>query len=175
MPESPDNPFTNRGMITTEAEFAGRTREISKILNHLKNCNSVSVVGDRRIGKSSLLYHLFLTGNKRLKDKTKTAYKFIYIDALDALFSTPADFTMEVLKALNINPDEEKLQEFPLKVLSGELRKYKEEGILPVLLVDEFEKLSEKKEIFADTFFESLRSCCNNKRMAIVTSSQHSL
>lgn len=49
------NPFTNRGMITKENEFVGREREISDILARIRNGNSVSVVGERRIGKSSLL------------------------------------------------------------------------------------------------------------------------
>ena len=56
----PYNPFTNRGMITRENEFVGREREISDILARVRNGNSVSVVGERRIGKSSLLYHLCL-------------------------------------------------------------------------------------------------------------------
>ena len=52
------NPFTNRGMINKENEFVGREREISDILARIRNGNSVSVVVERRIGKSSLLYHL---------------------------------------------------------------------------------------------------------------------
>ncbi len=74
------NPFTNRSTIREEENFIGREQEITNILSRVRNGDSVSVVGKRRIGKSSLLYHLFLTGNKRLDDTVKTRFKFIYLD-----------------------------------------------------------------------------------------------
>ncbi len=74
--EAPDNPFTNRAMIKTEEEFAGRRQEVAQILNYVKKGTSVSVVGERRIGKSSLVYHLVLAGNRRLGDAEKQRYHF---------------------------------------------------------------------------------------------------
>lgn len=64
----PANPFTNRSMIKQENEFVGRERELTDILARIRNGNPVSVIGERRIGKSSLLYHLYLTGYRRLGD-----------------------------------------------------------------------------------------------------------
>ena len=53
-----DNPFFHRGAIRRAEEFHGRTAEISQILGLIRNGQSVSMVGPRRIGKSSLLLHL---------------------------------------------------------------------------------------------------------------------
>lgn len=72
-----ENPFTVRGMIQNRKDFIGRKAEISHIVSRLKTMQSCSVVGERRIGKSSLLYHLFQTGNERLGDDS---FRFVYIE-----------------------------------------------------------------------------------------------
>lgn len=45
-------------MIQNPAEFVGRTAELQFLLTRLRSLQSCSVVGERRIGKSLLLYHL---------------------------------------------------------------------------------------------------------------------
>lgn len=54
------NPYLNRVMIQDPDQFYGRRREVTRILSRMGSDRpqSVSVVGERRIGKSSLLYHL---------------------------------------------------------------------------------------------------------------------
>ena len=53
-----DNPFFHRGAIRRADEFHGREDQIGQILGLFHNGQSVSIVGPRRIGKSSLLLHL---------------------------------------------------------------------------------------------------------------------
>lgn len=55
-----ENPFFNRGCIEEERYFCGRERELREILNLLgkPSPQSVSIVGQRRIGKSSILRHV---------------------------------------------------------------------------------------------------------------------
>ena len=53
-----DNPFFHRGAIRRAEEFYGRRREVGQVLGLLRNGQSVSLIGPRRIGKSSLLLHL---------------------------------------------------------------------------------------------------------------------
>ena len=74
-----DNPFTQRRMIRDSAKFFGRKEELHHIVNHLQTMQSVSIVGERRIGKSSLLYNLYQTGTEKLGER----YRFIYIDLQD--------------------------------------------------------------------------------------------
>ncbi len=73
------NPFTETHMIKVSTKFFGRKEEIHHIVNRLRNMQSVAIVGERRIGKSSLLYHLYQTGNKKLG----TNYRFVYEDLQD--------------------------------------------------------------------------------------------
>ena len=53
-----DNPFFHRGAIRRAEDFVGREAEIAQTLGLLRNGQSVSLIGPRRIGKSSLLLHL---------------------------------------------------------------------------------------------------------------------
>ncbi len=49
------NPFVYGKPITYPAGFLGRKRELNRIYNKFQQLCSVSVVGERRVGKSSLL------------------------------------------------------------------------------------------------------------------------
>ncbi|MGH7455296.1 MAG: hypothetical protein ACRENG_28345, partial [bacterium] len=69
--------FTIGPYITDPKKFFGREEELRAILNRLRTMQSTSVVGDRRIGKSSLLYHIFQTGNARLQTND---LRFVFID-----------------------------------------------------------------------------------------------
>jgi len=60
------NPFVNRSMIKTPGEFVGRAREVKSILDRVVKMQCSSVVGERRIGKSSLLYYICSTYKKEL-------------------------------------------------------------------------------------------------------------
>ena len=55
------NPYTNRVMINNKRFFFNRFSEIERIFSRIggERPQSVSVVGKRKIGKSSLLFHVF--------------------------------------------------------------------------------------------------------------------
>src|SRR5262249_29615005 len=96
----PLNPFTNRGVITNPDEFFGREQEIGEIGSRLRAMQRLSVVGEWRIGKSSLLYNLFQTGRLRIDDP---AYRFFYLDLQHAQFHTAAGFLRAILRELELN------------------------------------------------------------------------
>lgn len=52
------NPFFHRGAIRDPAYFYGRQRETRLLLEFVRQAQSVSVVGPRRIGKTSFLLHV---------------------------------------------------------------------------------------------------------------------
>ncbi len=60
-----DNPFYHRGAIRQAEHFHGRTAVSTQILELLHNGQSVSLIGPRRIGKSSLLLHLQRQTNQK--------------------------------------------------------------------------------------------------------------
>jgi len=51
------NPYLNRTMIRDVEDFYGRRREVARVYSRIGTAHpqSVSIVGPRRIGKSSLL------------------------------------------------------------------------------------------------------------------------
>lgn len=180
----PTNPFTNRSTIRNEHDFVGREQEITNILSRVRNGDSVSVVGDRRIGKSSLLYHLFLTGNRRLDDAAKTKFKFIYLDLQEPHFANQAEFCKTLIKELNGAPitTEAKADDLELlSHLSDTLSELKSQQRLPVLLMDEFKKLVAKPAQkddpprYTDDCFNALRAFANAHSLCLVTSSQRTL
>lgn len=52
-----ENPFFNRSAIRDLNYFFGRRREVRRLLEFVSKAQSVSVVGQRRIGKTSLLFY----------------------------------------------------------------------------------------------------------------------
>ena len=54
------NPYLNRSMIRAVDQFFGRQREVERIMSRLGSDppQSISIVGARRAGKSSLLWHI---------------------------------------------------------------------------------------------------------------------
>ncbi|MGH9751528.1 MAG: ATP-binding protein, partial [Blastocatellia bacterium] len=70
------NPFQAGGRLRDPKHFVGRDGELRQILSRVANMDNVSVVGPRRIGKSSLLHHIVATGQQRLNQ----SYQFYYLD-----------------------------------------------------------------------------------------------
>ncbi|MEH2142915.1 hypothetical protein [Nostoc sp.] len=59
----PDNPFVAAGMIEDPRLFIGRKEELHAIASRMKGDQptSINIVGDKHIGKSSLLHYFVLT------------------------------------------------------------------------------------------------------------------
>ncbi|MGH9843337.1 MAG: hypothetical protein ACREEM_31745 [Blastocatellia bacterium] len=67
------NPFTTRGMIRDPRQFFGRRAELDRLLDRLRTMQSVSIVGERCIGKSSLLFRLSQLDDQ-LREPTRVVY-----------------------------------------------------------------------------------------------------
>lgn len=164
-----NNPFTVRGMIQNPADFIGRHDELRHIFSRIETLQSCSIVGERRIGKSSLLYHIYQTGNKYLSNNL---LRFIYVDLSEACAQTLVDLLQVLLKELELNPDAISLDAKPnrnLMAFSSELERLEQEGGLAVLCLDEFEAVFEYKHEFDDGFFNHLRSLVNKRKLVIIS------
>lgn len=129
-----------------------------------------SIVGERRIGKSSLLYHVSQTFVKHLQNAQK--YHFLYIDLDDPHFHTQYGFLRKILVSLSLPaPGEPTLERFYELIEQEHARK----GFWPVFLLDEFEHLPKRVREFPDEFYETLRSLGNNNIVGLITASQHPL
>jgi len=78
-PTIPENPFFYRGPIRDRRYFFGRTRETHRALQMLRNGQCISTVGPRRIGKTSLLFHL-RDSEVQQEHNLGEEYLFVYID-----------------------------------------------------------------------------------------------
>src|SRR6185312_10158960 len=76
------NPFTYGNPISDPRRFFGRAREVEQIFGRLRNeeFESSSLVGDRRIGKTSLLNHLADPGVRAAHSLGPGRYNFVYVD-----------------------------------------------------------------------------------------------
>ena len=68
------NPFAQQAMIREVELLVGRRAELDQILNLLRSMQNVSLIGARRISKSSMLYHIFLTGRDKLGEEIIVVY-----------------------------------------------------------------------------------------------------
>jgi AAA+ ATPase superfamily predicted ATPase len=167
------NPFTYGGRITNPAQFIGRTKELQTIFSALETAHSgqlqhVQIVGPRRIGKSSVLYHITQIYRQRLTQPEK--YRFVYVDLDDARCHTLEGLLKYVLGQLNISDNKTTLAKFQEAV-----EKLNHDGIYPVLCLDEFEHLTKHKDKFPNDVFEVWRSLASGSKLAFVTASQTSL
>ncbi len=169
------SPFTIGSMIQNPEAFIGRSAELNHILTRLRTMQSCSVVGERRIGKSSLLYHLSQTGVQRLGDES---FRFLYLELTDSCTHTVVDFLRTILQALNCPTDGIKDDNKPsrnLTTFDKEIIVLKDKGERIVLCLDEFEGLFLNVQEFNDVFFNHFRTMVNHRRLALVTASRKTL
>jgi hypothetical protein len=178
------NPFTYGNPISDPRRFFGRAREAEQIFGRLCNeeFESSSVVGDRRIGKTSLLNYLADPGVRAARGLEPERYSFFYVDlqmvdeemgpeqlwrrllALMRRQCTSEDIR-EVLAAFERC---ERLTTFDLDEL---FQQVDDVGLHVVLLLDEFERVTENKN-FGPDFYYGLRSLMIRHKVALVTSSR---
>src|SRR5262249_16116030 len=123
------------------------------------------IVGERRIGKTSLLHHVMDVATD-WNPKSVVAY----VDLQDAQCATAAGWLHLVSRRFRWSPAMETLAQ-----ISERLDEMIEtEELHPVLCLDEFEQYRQRRSEFAEDFFANLRACAG-KGMSILTASQRQL
>jgi AAA+ ATPase superfamily predicted ATPase len=132
--------------------FFGRERELEVLLKRVGSRQSVSIVGLRRIGKTSLLYRLV----EALPSTLGPDYVPAYVDA--GGYSTQTLFVEYVGQHLSgeyKDPDVPGVTD--MAGFTQLIERLSEQKIHPVLLLDEFEAFSRHPESFDETFYTTLR------------------
>ena len=175
---SSQNPYLNRNMIRDRRFFYGRKKEIATIYSRIGagRPQSVSIVGERRIGKSSLLHFINESGNRLSYLKESASYIFIFMDFQEKRRSSAQEFFVSLFEKLK-EETAERIGSLPEPGYDG----FKEvcerldgEKMKLVLLFDEFESITKNRN-FTPEFFAFLRSLANNYNVAYVTSSVKNL
>jgi len=175
------NPFTP-GTIVPPERFVGRSRELTEMLARLENMMSVSLVGQARIGKSSLLRYLEARLSERMREHG--TYLPIYL-SMDGQGSRES-FCKALLERLLPHIPPVRGQERALRALEHKLSPTLEEtaralewaaqgGLHVVLLLDEFKDLLERPQEFDEVFRGMLRSLYTHSQIALVMATRQSL
>src|SRR5215510_10640370 len=97
------NPYLNRTAIKDDRGFFGRSRELSTIFSRIDagEPQSVSIVGERRIGKSFLLRALVRRKQSLLRRPDE--HVFVYLDLHETAHSGVTEFFSAVVNELTLN------------------------------------------------------------------------
>jgi tRNA A-37 threonylcarbamoyl transferase component Bud32 len=163
--------------------FFGRTHELQEIAAFLRGNQSVSIIGPRKIGKTSLLFHLM-----RLETWTPLGLDdknlFVYLDcevlgegAHDIIFGQFASELAATLDARGLPPEpslDNAINKPTRLSFEGAIRKLNQRGLRVVLILDEFERLSANASLDVN-FFNALRSAAGRYQLVFLTASARPL
>ncbi len=175
------NPFYHRGAIRNAADFHGRDTEISQIIGLLQNGQSVSLIGPRRIGKSSLLIHLSRPEVRQALGLNPARALFLLLDCQEVGGSPPEEVYETLYFRLIETAQEAGLALEPTfqdpgtyRALDRLLHQISQKEILVVVLLDEFELLAANEHL-TPYFFARLRGLTTKYGLAYLTASQRPL
>jgi AAA+ ATPase superfamily predicted ATPase len=180
------NPFTFGNPIKEPERFIGRKAEIRQIVNRLLSSahESTSVIGERRIGKTSLLYHLAHPEVSARLGLTPGKFCLVYVDFQGLTDITPTRFWQRVLKKMSRTVCDESLKP-SIEALSNQdaidlfdledlFQASHEKGLTTVLMMDEFEYVTENPN-FKNDFFGGLRALAIHHGVALIPSTRREL
>jgi DNA-binding winged helix-turn-helix (wHTH) protein len=175
-----DNPFFHRGAIRRAEEFHGRTVEINQILGLLRNGQSVSIIGARRIGKSSLLLHLSRPPVREPFNLAPPKALFVSVDCQELGGSPPEEVYEALLTSLLDAAEDAGLEIGQVarpgtyRSLDRVLHTVSQDNIAVVVILDEFELLAANERL-TPYFFARLRGLTTKYGLAYITASQRPL
>jgi tRNA A-37 threonylcarbamoyl transferase component Bud32 len=175
----PSNPYLSRGPVRSPEMFFGRQETLREIADFLRGNQSVSLVGPRKIGKTSLLFQLIrLTVAQHLDIGANRL--FCYLDCEGMGDDSPQDvlqqFAIELRSELQAHdrPEEPALEAActsPSRLsFEGAARALGKQGLSIVIILDEFERLSANGKLDVN-FFNALRSMASRFPLAFITAS----
>jgi len=175
-----DNPFFHRGAIRQASDFHGRRAEVDQILGLLRNGQSVSLIGPRRIGKSSLLLHLCRPFIREQYDLQPPNALFVLVDCQE-LGGSPSQEVFESLymgiadAAIEAGLVLDRVQQpGTYRSLDRIIHQVSKQDVPLIVLLDEFELLAMNKHL-TPYFFARLRGLTTKYGMAYITASQRPL
>lgn len=176
-----ENPFLVGPMIKDMRYFVGRREELHRLTTAMDKtqATSVNVIGERRIGKSSLLYHFFQTWSQRVRQPER--FVVVYLSLQEARCKNEIDLyqaiASELLQRSQVRNQSALAEPFQVKPLNrtnfvSAIDRWCELGVLPVICLDEFEVLIKAKKDFNDQFYDHLRSIVNASKLMLIIASK---
>jgi hypothetical protein len=184
LPIVPD-PFTFRKPILDPRQFFGRKEEVRRIFTCLRKPESVSIVGERRIGKTSLLKYIADPDIRKEHGLGPEESALVFVDFQELpSTATPADFWARVLRDAGSQIGDTELRseieraivERPLgtQEVGRFLDNVTKQGQKVVLLLDELENTTQQPH-FGRDFFDGLHHLASLRGLTLVTASNRDL
>ena len=164
------NPYTNRTALASEDEFYGRAKEMADIYTRLKGGQSVSLIGERRIGKSSILNALDFEELKEFHD-VGPEYHFVLTDMQYISIRSEEDLLAYLVGQISDSIDVDVWGEshrHSLELIAVEAQK---KGLRLVIMIDEFDYLLRSDQI-PPQFYAFLRAWITRFRVPFVIASR---
>lgn len=178
----PANPFIVGPPIKDPRLFVGRKDELNTLINCMDGAQptSVNIVGERRIGKTSLLYHLERTWAERVRDPDRFVFTVISMQQ-NNVCKKRGFFNAVARKLLNqpsVSNCPDLVNALSHNSMNGSefadaMALFEREELLPVLCLDEFEILFKHPKEFDNTFYDGIRSIMDRSRMVIIAASPY--
>jgi len=151
-----DNPFTTQGMIRDPRLFFGRVAELDAIWGYLRKDANVSIVAERRMGKSSVLWYVKAKAPEVLGlDESEVHY-------LDLeLVADAQEFFSRLAERLGLPED----------AATRDIERALSERRL-VLCLDEFDRTANNFDAFPLDFFAVLRGLSQGPRLTLVVATK---
>jgi tRNA A-37 threonylcarbamoyl transferase component Bud32 len=175
----PINPYLSRGPVRTREMFFGRDGELAEIANFLKGNQSVSIVGPRKIGKTSLLFQLMrprVSEDLGIPAGTLICYLDCEVLGVETAVEVFQQFAAEIRSEVESRglPEVAALEtacRSPSRLaFEGAVRALNRKGLQVVMILDEFERLSANPRLDVN-FFNALRSIAGRFRLVFLTAS----
>ncbi|HJT56117.1 MAG TPA: hypothetical protein VJ761_06470 [Ktedonobacteraceae bacterium] len=173
------NPYFNLAMIRNVEMFFGRNKLLRQFYAALANHQSVSILGKRRIGKSSFLWCASLPEMQINFPFELSHHIFIFLDLHEYFNRSSEEFFQRVSREIVEKSTKVPGLTLPAEakgadVFSSLLDQIVKRGFFPVLLLDSFDKLI-LNEDFGPEFFGFLRAQASLGRVSYVTASMKPL
>ncbi len=177
------NPFFHRGPIRHRAFFCGRTDHIAQTLSLLRKGQNVALVGQRRVGKTSLLFHIADPVVFEAHGLRGGEHLFIYLDgtelgylSADEILGLLLDQLASALPAAGhaldlIRPAPEGLS---YRAFREAILQVTGTGLKLIYLLDEFESVAANPHL-GPRFFSGLRALSSQFDLSFATASRESL
>lgn len=177
------NPFVSRSVVTDPRFFVGRREQLRMMAAQLNQPSfaNLNIVGDRRLGKSSLLYHFFKTWKQWVTNSSRYAVVYLsfremgkqteaklYQAIAYELLNCPAIRTDPLLKGLfNVH-------RFTRQSFATAIAQCRIEDVVPVFCLDDFDVLVQSRyhrHRFDDGFYDSLKTLVTSGSLVLILTS----
>jgi hypothetical protein len=164
------SPFIVGNMVIEPQDFFGRKKENQDIFVRLGKMGSTSIVGPRRIGKSSIAYYILKMGPVLLGD----TYEFVWLDGQSNHSTSIDHFFNAVAKNSSLAYASKPNMTDCLIAFEDSITMH---GKRLILIINEFELLTDdpRRDEFNKSFYNTMRLLAEQGHCALVTTSYESL